>query len=84
MPTIEIATTNRWDALALAGKLPRYHWYLVQPDRMHWEVRIPVQKPVTSLPTDLRRAVESWLRERQLEKTSIHAGSRTFEVARID
>ena len=82
MPTIEIATTNRWDALALAGKLPGYHWYLVQPDRVHWEVRIDMEDSVTSLPSDLRRVVESWLRERQLDKTSVRAGSRTFDVAR--
>ena len=81
MPTIEIATTNRWDALALAGKLPTYHWYLVQPDRVHWEVRITVPDPVTSLPSDLRRVVEGWLRDRQLERTSIRAGGSTFDVA---
>jgi hypothetical protein len=83
MPILEIETTNRWDALALAGKLPRYHWYLVQPDRVHWEVCIPVDEPVTSLPSALRRAVEAWLRERQLGAATIRAaGGRTFEVGR--
>lgn len=80
MPTLEIETTSRWDALALAEKLPRYHWHLVQPDRAHWDVCIPIDEPATSLPEDLRRAVEAWMRERRLDATTIHAGDRSFEV----
>jgi hypothetical protein len=30
--TLDIETTSRWDALALAGRLARYPWYLVEPD----------------------------------------------------
>jgi hypothetical protein len=80
MHTLEIETANRWDALALAGKLPRYHWYLVQPDRVRWDVCIRVDEPMASLPEDLRHAVEAWLRERHLRGTIIHAGDRTFEL----
>jgi hypothetical protein len=78
--TLEIETTSRWDALALAGKLPRYHWYLVQPDQVHWDVCVQMNELVTSLPSDLRYAVEAWMRERHLEATTIHAGDSTFEI----
>jgi hypothetical protein len=84
MQTLQIETTSRWDALALVQKLPRYRWYLVEPDRRRWDVRLPLDESVTSLPADLRHAVRLWLRERHLESASIRIDGRTFEVGRGD
>jgi hypothetical protein len=80
--TFRIESTNRWDALALTGKLARYRWYLIEPDACHWDVCVPVEQPGDEPPDELRRTIEVWLQERRLEKTIIHAGSDDYVIAR--
>jgi hypothetical protein len=82
MPTLQIETSSPWDALALVGKLPRHHWYLVEPNAQRWDVCLPVDDPAGTLPADVRAAVEPWLDERRLDAATIHAGDRTYAVAR--
>jgi len=82
MVTLRIETTSRWDALALAGRLARYPWYLVEPDACHWDVCVPLDEPASDLPPDLRSTIELWLRERKLELTTVQAGKRSFSVGR--
>jgi hypothetical protein len=81
MPTLQIETSSPWDALALAAKLPRYRWYLVEPNAQRWDVCLPVDDPAGGLPTDVRAAVEQWLDERRLDAATIRAGDRTHAVA---
>jgi hypothetical protein len=81
LPTLQIETTSRWDALALVGRLPRYRWYLVEPTAQRWDVCIPVAEPAADLPADLRAEVEAWLHERRLDGATIHAGDRTYAVS---
>jgi len=64
MPTVEIETTNRWDALDLARRLPRQGWYLVERSPARWDVCVPVDDTGDELPPALLRAVELWLEER--------------------
>jgi hypothetical protein len=45
MVTFRVEATSRWDALALAGKLAGYHWYLIEPDHRLWDVCVPVEHP---------------------------------------
>ena len=78
--TLQIETTNRWDALALVHKLPRYRWYMFEPDARHWDVCVPLEEPVAELPDDFRLLIEAWVRERNLESASIRLGESTFEV----
>jgi anti-sigma B factor antagonist len=73
--TFRIESTSRWDALALAQRLARYNWFLVEPDQRHWDVCVPVEQGSSRLPDDLRRTIEGWLRERRLERTIVHTGS---------
>jgi hypothetical protein len=80
MPTLQIETSSRWDALALADKLPRHRWYLVEPTAERWDVCLPVDDPAGGLPPDVRAAVEQWLCERGLEAATIHAGERTYAL----
>jgi hypothetical protein len=80
MVTLRIETSSRWDALALTQKLPRYSWYLVEPDSLHWDVCVPLEEPLTRLPADLHRAIELWRSERNVEPTSIRADDRTFDL----
>jgi hypothetical protein len=80
MPTLQIETSSRWDALALVDKLPRHHWYLVEPSADRWDVCLPVDDPARGLPADVRAAIELWLRERRLDAAKIHAGARTYAV----
>ena len=80
MPTLQIETSSRWDALALVNKLPRHRWYLVEPTAERWDVCLPVDDPAGALPADVRAAIELWLRERHLNAATIHAGERTYAV----
>jgi len=81
--TVQIETPSPWDALALVKKLPRYHWYLVEPSAERWDVCVPLEDPPPGgLPADLRRMIELWLRERDLGAATIHAGAETYELAR--
>jgi pimeloyl-CoA synthetase len=82
MVTFRVESTSRWDALALASKLARYRWYLVEPDERHWDVCVPVEQRSCKLPEELRRTIETWLRERGLENAVIHAGTEDYVVAR--
>jgi hypothetical protein len=82
VPTVQIETTNRWDALALARKLPRFEWYLFEPDARHWDVCVPLDEPAAELPDDLRRLIEAWLSERNLETASVRLGGARFELGR--
>lgn len=76
MVTFRIESTSRWDALALANKLPRYnYWFLIEPDQHHWDVCVPLEQASPQVPEELRRTIIAWLRERHLEKTVIHTGS---------
>ena len=75
MVTFRVESTSRSDALALAGKLARYRWYLIEPDDRHWDVCVPVGQPNRELPMELRRTIETWLRERRLEQTIIQTES---------
>lgn len=80
MVTLRIETTSAWDALALTRKLPRYSWYLIEPDSRHWDVCVPLEEPVTRLPADLRRAIELWRSERKLEPVAIRTSDGTFDL----
>jgi anti-anti-sigma factor len=82
MVTFRVESTSRWDALALAGKLTRYHWYLIEPDDCHWDVCIPVEQPSRELPDELRRTIKTWLGERRLAKTIVHADAEDYVVGR--
>jgi anti-anti-sigma factor len=48
--TFRVESTNRWDALALASRLGRYRWDLIEPDDRHWHVCVPVEQPSRDLP----------------------------------
>ena len=80
MPTLQIETSSRWDALALVDKLPRHQWYLVEPTAERWDVCLQVEDPAGGLPVDVRAAIEVWLRERRLDAATIHEGGRTYAV----
>ena len=82
MVTFRVESISRWDALALAGKLARYRWYLIEPDDRHWDVCVPVEQASGELPEELRRTIETWLRERRLEKAIVHAGTEDYVIAR--
>jgi hypothetical protein len=82
MVTFRVRSTSRWDALALASKLARYRWYLIEPDDRHWDVCVPVEQTSRALPAELRRTIKAWLRERRLEKTIIQTGTDDHVVAR--
>jgi hypothetical protein len=81
MVTFRVESTSRWDALALAGKLTRYRWYLIEPDDRHWDVCVSVEQACGDLPDELRRTIETWLSERRLNKTIVHARSEEHVVA---
>ena len=78
--TLRVETSSRWDALALAQDLSRYHWYLLEPDAEHWDVCIPIGEEGSELPNDLRRRIQSWLRERNLGAATIHGADSTFSL----
>lgn len=82
MVTFRVESTSRWDALALAHKLARYRWYLIEPDARHWDVCVPVEQPSHELPEELRRTIKTWLREGRLEKTIIHTDTDGYVVGR--
>jgi hypothetical protein len=82
MVTFRVESASRWDALALAGKLARYRWYIVEPDASHWNVCVHVDQPSQQLPEGLRRTIAAWLRERGLDNTIIHVGSDDYLIAR--
>ena len=82
MVTFRVESTSRWAALALAGKLARDRWYLIEPDDRHWDVCIPVEQPNRELSIELRRTIETWLRERRLEQTIIHTERGDYVVGR--
>jgi hypothetical protein len=77
---VQIETTNRWDALALARRLPR--WYMLEPDSLHWDVCVPLDEPAAELPDELRHLIEAWLRERDLATASVRVGGTRFELER--
>jgi hypothetical protein len=79
---VRVESTSRWDALALARKLPRYRWYLVEPDPEHWHVCVPLSEAAADLPDDLRKKLGQWLRERHLDAATIHAESGDFLLTR--
>jgi hypothetical protein len=59
MCAFQIEATDRWDALALAAKLTRYSWYLVELGERRWSVCVRlVDKPGTDVPSDLGRAID--------------------------
>ena len=73
MVTLRIESETRWDALALTGKLARYHWFLVEPDSTHWDVYVPLDaEPTDDLPGDLLHRIAEWLDERDIETATIH------------
>ena len=78
--TFRVESTSRWDALALAHKLPRYNWYLIEPDPRHWNVCIPVEHARGVVPDDVRRTIKAWLRERGLKKAIVHQGEDDFVI----
>ena len=80
MVTFRVESTSRWDALALAGKLARYRWYLIEPDDRHWDVCVPVEQASGELPDELRHTIESWLCERRLRKTIVHARTDDYVI----
>jgi hypothetical protein len=81
MVTFRFESTSRWDALALAGKLARYRWYLIEPDERHWDICVAVEQPSRELPEELRGTIQAWLLERHLEKTIIHTGADDYVIA---
>jgi hypothetical protein len=81
--TIRIESTTRWDALALARKLDRYHWFLVEPDLEHWVVHVSLEdEPTDALPSELREPLLEWLDERRLEQATVHAQAADIVVTR--
>jgi hypothetical protein len=82
MVTFRVESNNRWDPLALAGKLARYRWYLIEPDACHWHICVPVEQSSHGLPPELRRTIRSWLRERRLENAMIHTDREGYLIAR--
>ena len=82
MVTFRVQSSSRWDALALASKLARYRWYLIEPDDRHWDVCVPVEQRSLELPDELRRTIQTWLRERHLAKTIIHTGTEAYIITR--
>jgi hypothetical protein len=82
MVTFRVEAANRWDALALAGKLARYRWYLIEPEARRWDVCVPVEQPGRGLPAELRRTIKTWLRERRLQKVVIHTDTCDYVIAR--
>jgi hypothetical protein len=74
MATVRIESGSRWDALALARKLGRYHWFLVEPDLGHWDLYVSLaDKPSDDLPSKPRAPLLEWLNERRLERVTIYA-----------
>ena len=71
--TLRIDAPNRWDALALARKLGRYHWFLVEPDGEHCDVCIVLDELPEGVPNDLQDRIDQWLDERRLVCTYIVA-----------
>ncbi|MGH2972020.1 MAG: hypothetical protein ACRDNM_03105 [Gaiellaceae bacterium] len=81
MTTFVVESSSRWDALALAGRLVGYRWYMIEPDASHWDVCVLVEQRSGELPEDLRQRIEAWLRERRLGRTIIHADARDYAVS---
>lgn len=78
--TLRLETNSRWDALALARDLSRYHWYLIEPDAEHWDVYIRVDGQPSELPDDLLKRLQSWLKERNLPEATIQGADSTFSL----
>ena len=64
--TIRIEFDSRWDALALTRSLGRQRWYLVEPDPVHWDVCVDVERGERRDAGDLRRSIEAWLQQRRI------------------
>ena len=79
---LRIETDNRWDALALATRLNRYRWYLVEPDSRHFDLCIAVDVPTNELPDDLRAAVDAWLTDRGIDGATIESERRAWTFLR--
>jgi len=78
MATLQIETTSRWDALALAAHLRGRAWYLVEPDARHWNVCVRVDD--LDVPADVRRAVEQWLERRKLAAATVYVDGRRLTL----
>jgi hypothetical protein len=81
MCTLHIQTSSQWDALALARRLSRYHWYLLEPGPERWDVCVPIDAAADKLPAQLRAVIELWLNERGLDATTISAGDRSYSFS---
>jgi len=83
--TVRVESHSRWDALALARRLPAYRWHLLQADAEHWYVCIELAQQQDKLPSELTATIQRWLEERQLAATVVHtaSGERALERAVI-
>jgi hypothetical protein len=71
--SLQIEAPSKWDALALARALSRYKWHLFQPSHERWHVCLQVEAAEDELPEELLRSIRSWLSERRLAGTLVHA-----------
>lgn len=72
---MRIESTSRWDALALAARLARYRWYIVEPDDRHWDVYVTLA-PGAALPEDLPETIRSWRHERKPAAATVYVDDR--------
>jgi hypothetical protein len=77
---VRVETPSRWDALALARRLPAYRWHLLQADADHWHVCVELAQQRNKLPRELRDAIQRWLGERQLAATVVHTATDTCVI----
>jgi hypothetical protein len=70
---IRIESASRWDALALAQRLERYHWFLVDRGHGHWDVYVSAVHVRPDLPRDLRSRLDAWVNERRIEEAIVHS-----------
>ena len=66
--------------LALARKLPRCQWYLVQPDRERWYLCVEVDERAGGFPAELESALEAWLSERRLSAVVVRGADGEYQV----
>jgi hypothetical protein len=77
---LHVELENRWDALALASRLGGYRWYLVEPERRRWELRVSIEADRPGLPPELESRIADWLAERRLPLATIHAAGVDYTV----
>jgi hypothetical protein len=78
--SVRVETRSRWDALALAQRLPAYRWHLLQADAERWYVCVELAQQRDKVPRELTDAIQRWLGERQLATTVVQTATDTCVI----